>query len=178
MASSNSQHAPILHGPRRDHTPEWVSHSQGSRRRATTLSALPGLPQTIQTIMTWEWRDTLSIEQNECLLSSRSAIDSSGRPTAVVGQGLYLRSAKRKVYAAYLYAWSIHVSVLCNLRIRIGFVRHRYHEVYLDDPRITPGVAEWPIPSAHGRHAICLAGRYRLGDHRKGYPSAGGLVPG
>jgi len=39
-------------------------------------------------IMAWQWPDTSSIKQNECLPISRSAIESSERPTAIVGQSL------------------------------------------------------------------------------------------
>ena len=38
-------------------------------------------------IMAWQRQDTPSAEQRKCLLISRLAIDSSERPTAVVGRG-------------------------------------------------------------------------------------------
>jgi len=39
-------------------------------------------------IMTWRRWDYLVVEQKTCLLTSRSVVESSERPTAVVGQGL------------------------------------------------------------------------------------------
>ena len=45
----------------------------------------------------WQWPDAPSAEHEECLLSSRSVIESSERPTADVGENLSRKSRLKRV---------------------------------------------------------------------------------